>query len=137
MTRSDSMLPVTGSMPLKCLSNPICSWKGSMASRARAARAANCAEQKVEHLQEFSIAGLHAGMRDTSGASTAFYLKPSIAVLPLRNLSGELDHDHISEGLVEDLVEALARIPYLFVVSRLSAASFRTLDRTPLGRGEA
>jgi TolB-like protein/DNA-binding SARP family transcriptional activator len=108
-----------------------------LASRARAARTAKYAEQKVEHLQDFSVAGTHAGMRDTSGASTAFYLKPSIAVLPLRNLSGELDDDHVSEGLVEDLVEALARIPYLFVVSRLSAASFRTLDRTPVGIGEA
>lgn len=108
-----------------------------LASRARAARAANSVGQKLQHLQDFSIAESHGDARDTSGGSTAFYLKPSIAVLPLRNLSGELDHDHISEGLVEDLVEALARIPYLFVVSRLSAASFRSVDRTPVGVGEA
>jgi len=108
-----------------------------LASRARAARAANSVGQKVDHLKDFSVAGLHAGASDTSRASTAFYLKPSIAVLPLRNLSGEFADDHISEGLVEDLVEALARIPYLFVVSRLSAASCRPLDRNPVGVGEA
>jgi len=108
-----------------------------LASRARAARAANSVGQKADHLPDFSIAGLHAGASDTNRASTAFYLKPSIAVLPLRNLSGEFADDHISEGLVEDLVEALARIPYLFVVSRLSAASCRPLDRNPVGVGEA
>jgi TolB-like protein/DNA-binding SARP family transcriptional activator len=108
-----------------------------LGSRARAARRSPFAGQDAYPPKEFSAAQLYAGVSDTSATQTAFYLQPSIAVLPLRNLSGELAHDHVSEGLVEDLVEALARIPDLFVVSRLSAASFRTLDRPPEGIGEA
>jgi TolB-like protein/DNA-binding SARP family transcriptional activator len=45
---------------------------------------------------------------------------PSIAVLPLRNLSGEVDNDYIVQGITEDVVETLSRVPDLFVVSRLS-----------------
>src|SRR5262249_34294498 len=53
----------------------------------------------------------------------------SLAVLPLRNLSGGMEHDHVVEGITEDLVEALSRIPSLFVVSRRSAAAFGNQDR--------
>jgi TolB-like protein len=45
---------------------------------------------------------------------------PSLAVLPLRNLSGNEDHDYIVDGITEDIVETLSRVPDLFVVSRLS-----------------
>ena len=50
---------------------------------------------------------------------------PSIAVLPLWNLSGSDTSNYIVEGITEDLAETLSRIPDLFVVSRLSAATFR------------
>jgi TolB-like protein len=64
-------------------------------------------------------------------------LQASLAVLPFRNLSGEPGHDHVAEGLAEDLVEALSRVPSLFVISRLSAAAFGNQDRPPLEIGEA
>ncbi len=64
-------------------------------------------------------------------------LAPSIAVLPFRNLSIEAGHDYVAEGLTEDLVEVLSRVPGLFVVSRLSAATFRNQDRPPLEIGAA
>jgi TolB-like protein/DNA-binding SARP family transcriptional activator len=57
--------------------------------------------------------------------------EPSIAVLPLRNLSGESGHHLIAEGLVEDLIEALSRVPNFFVISRLSTLAFRNQDRHP------
>jgi len=62
---------------------------------------------------------------------------PSIAVLPLRNLSGSNSSDYIVEGITEDLAETLSRIPDLFVVSRLSAAIFRNHDRSPQEIGTA
>src|SRR5205823_2102248 len=64
-------------------------------------------------------------------------VQASMAVLPFRNLSGERGHDHVAEGLTEDLVEALSRVPSLFVISRLSAAAFGNQDRSPLEIGEA
>ncbi|MBV9483979.1 MAG: hypothetical protein JO249_25000 [Acidobacteria bacterium] len=108
-----------------------------LASRARAARTAHSARQNASPPKELPPAQLYPGDTEAPLTQTASYLQPSIAVLPLRNLSGESTNDYVSEGLVEDLVEALARIPDLFVVSRLSAASFRTSERAPEGVGEA
>jgi len=64
-------------------------------------------------------------------------LQPSIAVLPFRNLSVEAGHDLVADGVTEDLVEALSRVPGLFVTSRLSAAAFRKQDRPPREIGVA
>jgi TolB-like protein/DNA-binding SARP family transcriptional activator len=57
--------------------------------------------------------------------------EPSIAVLPFRNLTGDPAHEFIAEGLVEDLIEALSRIPNFFVISRLSTLAFKNQDRLP------
>jgi TolB-like protein/DNA-binding SARP family transcriptional activator len=72
-----------------------------------------------------------------TGAAPACDLQPSIAVLPFRNLSAAPGHGLVAEGLVDDLVEAVSRVPSLFVISRLSAAAFRNQDRPPLEIGEA
>jgi TolB-like protein/DNA-binding SARP family transcriptional activator len=57
--------------------------------------------------------------------------EPSIAVLPFRNLTGDPAHHYVAEGLVEDLIEALSRVPNFFVISRLSTLAFRNQDRHP------
>ena len=57
--------------------------------------------------------------------------EPSIAVLPFRSLTGDQTHDFVAEGLVEDLIEALSRVPNFFVISRLSTLAFRNHDRHP------
>ena len=62
---------------------------------------------------------------------------PSIAVLPLQDLSGGTGRNYVADGLVEDLVEALSRVPNVFVSSRLSAAAFREQNRSPQEIGEA
>jgi TolB-like protein/DNA-binding SARP family transcriptional activator len=56
---------------------------------------------------------------------------PSIAVLPFRNLTGDPAHYFVADGLVEDLIEALSRVPNFFVISRLSTLAFRDQDRHP------
>jgi TolB-like protein/DNA-binding SARP family transcriptional activator len=63
--------------------------------------------------------------------------QPSIAVLPFRNLSDENAQLHIGDGLVEDLIQALSRVPNLFVISRLSSLAFRDQDRLPQDIGDA
>jgi TolB-like protein/regulator of sirC expression with transglutaminase-like and TPR domain len=63
--------------------------------------------------------------------------QPSIAVLPFRNLSDENTRLHIGDGLVEDLIQALSRVPNLFVISRLSSLAFRDQDRLAQDIGDA
>jgi TolB-like protein len=62
---------------------------------------------------------------------------PSIAVLPFRDLTGDPAHHLIAEGLAEDLIEALSRVPNFFVISRLSTLAFRNQDRHPREIGDA
>ena len=51
--------------------------------------------------------------------------KPSIAVLPFTNMSGELQQEHFADGLVEDLITALSRFRWLDVAARNSCFSFK------------
>src|SRR5262249_40163138 len=44
--------------------------------------------------------------------------KPSIAVLPFQNMSGDPEQEYFADGIVEDIVTALSRFPGLFVVAR-------------------
>ena len=51
--------------------------------------------------------------------------RPSIAVLPFKNLSGERAHDFLGDLIAEDVIGDLSRQTDLFVISRLSTAVFR------------
>lgn len=50
---------------------------------------------------------------------------PSIAVLPFANMSGDPAHDHIADGLSEDLTTELSRLRWLFVIARNSTFTYR------------
>ena len=62
--------------------------------------------------------------------------KPSIAVLPFQNMSGDPQQDYFADGLVEDITTALARFKSLFVIARNSAFTYkgRTVDVRQIGR---
>jgi adenylate cyclase len=51
--------------------------------------------------------------------------KPSIAVLPFTNLSGDPKHDFFSDGITEDIITALSKVPRLFVVARNSTFTYK------------
>src|SRR5690606_10783372 len=51
--------------------------------------------------------------------------KPSIAVLPFENLSGDPAQDYFADGVTEDIITALARFRWFLVVSRNSSFAFR------------
>ena len=51
--------------------------------------------------------------------------RPSIAVMPFANLSGDPDQEHVADGLCEDLITGLARIRWLFVIARNSAFMYK------------
>jgi serine/threonine protein kinase len=61
----------------------------------------------------------------------------SIAVLPFRNIGGDPEHAFFSDGLAEDLIDALSRIPALRVASRNSTFRFRDPDTPPADIGAA
>jgi len=51
--------------------------------------------------------------------------KPSIAVLPFTNLSGDPGQDYFSDGITDDLITHLSRIPNLFVIARTSSFTYK------------
>jgi TolB-like protein len=72
----------------------------------------------------------------TAGSVGGREQQPSIAVLPFRNLSIGEGNNYAADGLVEDLIEGLSRVPNFFVISRLSTLAFRNQDRLPQEIGE-
>jgi eukaryotic-like serine/threonine-protein kinase len=51
--------------------------------------------------------------------------RPSVAVLPFANMSGDKENEYFSDGLAEEIINALAQIPGLKVTARTSAFAFR------------
>jgi len=62
--------------------------------------------------------------------------KPSIAVLPFQNLSGDPDQEYFADGMVEEIITALSRIRWLFVIARNSSFTYKghALDVKQIGR---
>ena len=62
--------------------------------------------------------------------------KPSIAVLPFQNLSGDPEQEYFADGIVEDIITALSRFRNLFVISRNSSFTYkgRAVDVKQVGR---
>ena len=55
--------------------------------------------------------------------------KPSIAVLPLDNMSDSRDYEYLADGITEDIITLLARIPGFFVIARTSTFSYKGKQR--------
>jgi adenylate cyclase len=62
--------------------------------------------------------------------------KPSIAVLPFTNMSGDPDQEYFADGMVEDIITALSRFKSLFVIARNSSFTYkgRAVDIKQVGR---
>ena len=62
--------------------------------------------------------------------------KPSIAVLPFENMSGDPEQEYFADGIVEDIITALSRFKSLFVIARNSSFTFkgRAVDIKEVGR---
>jgi DNA-binding winged helix-turn-helix (wHTH) protein len=62
--------------------------------------------------------------------------KPSIAVLPFENLSGDPEQGYFADGMVEEIITALSRIRWLFVIARNSSFTYkgRAVDVKQVGR---
>jgi adenylate cyclase len=62
--------------------------------------------------------------------------KPSIAVLPFQNMSGDPDQEYFVDGIVEDIITGLSRMKWLFVTARNSSFTYkgRAVDVIKVGR---
>jgi TolB-like protein/class 3 adenylate cyclase len=99
----------------------------------------------VEPMHVYSLQfGGAVGARTTTlagaAASTAPPLslpdKPSIAVLPFQNMSGDPEQEYFADGIVEEMITALSRMRWLFVIARNSSFTYkgRTVDVKQVGR---
>lgn len=62
--------------------------------------------------------------------------RPSIAVLPFANMSGDAEQDYFADGMVEDIITGLSRIRWLFVIARNSSFTYkgRAVDVKQVGQ---
>ena len=69
-------------------------------------------------------------------AALALPDKPSIAVLPFANLSGDPEQEYFVDGMVEEIITALSRIRWLFVIARNSSLTYKgqAVDVKRVGR---
>jgi TolB-like protein/Flp pilus assembly protein TadD len=69
-------------------------------------------------------------------AALALPEKPSIAVLPFQNMSGDAEQEYFVDGMVEEIITALSRIRWLFVIARNSTFTYKgqSVDVKAVGR---
>jgi TolB-like protein len=83
-------------------------------------------------------AGPSSALETPSAAATALSLpdKPSIAVLPFQNMSGDPEQEYFADGMVEEIITALSRIRWLFVIARNSSFTYKgqAVDVKQVGR---
>ena len=77
-----------------------------------------------------------AAARATAKPALALPEKPSIAVLPFTNMSGDPEQEYFADGMVEDIITGLSRFRWLFVIARNSSFTYkgRAVDVKQVGR---
>jgi adenylate cyclase len=73
---------------------------------------------------------------DAPESALALPDKPSIAVLPFENMSGDREQEYFADGMVEEIITALSRFKWLFVIARNSSFTFKgkSVDVKEVGR---
>jgi len=106
--KTDVAFVDTGEQQLKNIARPVRVWRWVMEPTAAAA----------------------------GGEPLALPDRPSIAVLPFDNLSGQAEETYFSDGITEDIITGLSRFRSLFVIARNSSFAFRgkSVDLTEVGR---
>jgi TolB-like protein/class 3 adenylate cyclase len=104
---------------------------------------ADLGAQQVKNIDEpvraFSLVAERAAVvTATANASVPLALpdKPSIAVLPFQNMSGDPEQEYFADGIVEDIITALSRFKSLFVIARNSSFTYKgkAVDIKQVGR---
>jgi adenylate cyclase len=81
-------------------------------------------------------AGAYSALIEKISAAPPLPDKPSIAVLPFENMSGDPEQEYFADGMVEEITTALSRFKWLFVIARNSSFTFkgRAVDVKEVGR---
>jgi len=82
----------------------------------------------AEPVRVYRIAGDRAGMASSAPAREPLPLpvKPSIAVLPFDNMSGDPEQEYFADGIAEDLITGLSKIRWFFVIARNSTFTYKS-----------
>jgi TolB-like protein/class 3 adenylate cyclase len=67
----------------------------------------------------------HAGETPAVHEAPSLPDKPSLAVLPFQNMSGDADQEYFVDGIVEEITTAISRLPRLFVIARNSSFTYK------------
>ncbi|MEQ1953039.1 adenylate/guanylate cyclase domain-containing protein [Mesorhizobium sp. CN2-181] len=87
-------------------------------------------EQQVKNITEpvptYRVVLSDAGGEAPSAAKPlALPDRPSVAVLPFTNMSGDIEQEYFADGLVEDLITSLSKVPGIFVIARNSTFAYK------------
>ena len=98
-------------------------------------------EQQVKNItRPVRVYSLQAAPTDTGAPSTRPALplpdRPSLAVLPFTNMSGDPEQEYFADGVVEEIITALSRVRWFFVIARNSSFTYkgRSVDIRQVGR---
>jgi len=94
-------------------------------------------EQQLKNIsRRVRVFRIVAERKPASELALALPDKPSIAVLPFTNMSGDPEQEYFADGMVEEIITALSRIRWLFVIARNSSFIYKgkSVDVKQVGR---
>jgi adenylate cyclase len=102
----------------------------------------DCGEQHLKNIAKpvraYAVrVGAHSALTERLSAAPPLPVdKPSIAVLPFENMSGDPEQEYFADGMVEEIITALSRFKWLFVIARNSCFTFKgkAVDIKEVGR---
>src|SRR6476661_6061541 len=87
--------------------------------------ATDMGEQQLKNIaQRIRVYGIHFDGQQTR-ATLSLPDKPSVAVLPFQNMSGDPEQEYFADGVVEDIITGLSRLKWLFVIARNSSFAYK------------
>ena len=98
---------------------------------------ADLGEQQLKNIaRPVRVYELRMGEAAVPSAALTLPDKPSIAVLPFTNMSGEPDQEYFSDGITEDIITDLSKIARLLVIARNSSFAYKgkSIDMRTVGR---
>jgi adenylate cyclase len=98
-------------------------------------------EQQLKNISRpvraFAVrAAAYSALTERISAAPPLPDKPSIAVLPFENMSGDPEQEYFADGMVEEIITAFSRFKWLFVIARNSSFTFKgkAVDVKEVGR---
>src|SRR5262249_20071377 len=83
-------------------------------------------DSRARAIEPAPLAAAAGGARAAAAATdTAFSDRPSPAVLPFTNMSGDPEQEHLADGITEDIITALSKLAWLPVVARNSSFVYK------------